>query len=86
MKCNIFLNFIREKHKRYTPDPITGIKQRKRKHKRKSLDVENPEGQSQPEIHRRITIKVYYYSLYIIHYITVRIYVYTYLIIILLNR
>ena len=64
MKCNIFLNFIREKHKRYTPDPITGIKQRKRKHKRKSLDVENPEGQSQPEIHRRITIKVYYYSLY----------------------
>ncbi|OAD58075.1 PHD finger protein 14, partial [Eufriesea mexicana] len=48
----------REKHKRYTPDPITGIKQRKRKHKRKSLDVENPEGQSQPEIHRRITIKI----------------------------
>ena len=48
----------REKHKRYTPDPITGIKQRKRKHKRKSLDVENPEGQGQPEIHRRITIKV----------------------------
>ena len=48
----------REKHKRYTPDPITGVKQRKRKHKRKSLDVENPEGQGQPEIHRRITIKV----------------------------
>ncbi|KAH0554882.1 hypothetical protein KQX54_013616 [Cotesia glomerata] len=46
----------REKHKRYTPDPITGIKQRKRKHKRKSLDVENPDGQ--PEIHRRITIKI----------------------------
>ncbi|XP_078040799.1 PHD finger protein 14 isoform X1 [Augochlora pura] len=48
----------REKHKRYTPDPITGIKQRKRKHKRKSLDVENPEGQGQPEVHRRITIKI----------------------------
>lgn len=48
----------REKHKRYTPDPITGVKQRKRKHKRKSLDVENPENQGQPEIHRRITIKV----------------------------
>ncbi|XP_012283538.1 PHD finger protein 14 isoform X1 [Orussus abietinus] len=48
----------REKHKRYTPDPITGVKQRKRKHKRKSLDVENPEGQCQPEIHRRITIKI----------------------------
>ncbi|XP_066589670.1 PHD finger protein 14 isoform X2 [Prorops nasuta] len=48
----------REKHKRYTPDPITGIKQRKRKHKRKSLDIENPEGQAQPEIHRRITIKI----------------------------
>ncbi|KAG7211298.1 hypothetical protein KM043_010597 [Ampulex compressa] len=48
----------REKHKRYTPDPITGVKQRKRKHKRKSLDVENPEVQSQPEIHRRITIKI----------------------------
>ncbi|XP_033201657.1 PHD finger protein 14 isoform X4 [Bombus vancouverensis nearcticus] len=58
MNHNIFSNFIREKHKRYTPDPITGIKQRKRKHKRKSLDVENPEGQSQPEIHRRITIKI----------------------------
>ncbi|XP_053973736.1 PHD finger protein 14 isoform X1 [Hylaeus volcanicus] len=48
----------REKHKRYTPDPITGVKQRKRKHKRKSLDVENPEGQGQPEVHRRITIKI----------------------------
>ncbi|XP_018361450.1 PREDICTED: PHD finger protein 14 isoform X2 [Trachymyrmex cornetzi] len=48
----------REKHKRYSPDPITGIKQRKRKHKRKSLDIENPEVQSQPEIHRRITIKI----------------------------
>lgn len=49
----------REKHKRYTPDPITGIKQRKRKHKRKSLDIENPEGHpGHPEIHRRITIKV----------------------------
>lgn len=52
------LYIIREKHKRYTPDPITGVKQRKRKHKRKSLDVENPEGQGQPEVHRRITIKV----------------------------
>ncbi|XP_014473701.1 PREDICTED: PHD finger protein 14 isoform X3 [Dinoponera quadriceps] len=48
----------REKHKRYTPDPITGVKQRKRKHKRKSLDIENPEVQSQPEVHRRITIKI----------------------------
>ncbi|XP_046610280.1 PHD finger protein 14 isoform X1 [Neodiprion virginianus] len=48
----------REKHKRYTPDPITGVKQRKRKHKRKSLDVENPETQGQPEVHRRITIKI----------------------------
>lgn len=49
----------REKHKRYTPDPITGIKQRKRKHKRKSLDIENPEGHpGHPEIHRRITIKI----------------------------
>ncbi|XP_015606365.1 PHD finger protein 14 isoform X2 [Cephus cinctus] len=48
----------REKHKRYTPDPITGVKQRKRKHKRKSFDVENPETQGQPEIHRRITIKI----------------------------
>lgn len=48
----------REKHKRYTPDPITGVKQRKRKHKRKSLDVENPE--THPEFHRRITIKVFY--------------------------
>ncbi|XP_032670451.1 PHD finger protein 14 isoform X1 [Odontomachus brunneus] len=48
----------REKHKRYTPDPITGIKQRKRKHKRKSLDIENPELQGQPEVHRRITIKI----------------------------
>ncbi|XP_034945211.1 PHD finger protein 14 [Chelonus insularis] len=46
----------REKHKRYTPDPITGVKQRKRKHKRKSMDIENPEGQ--PEVHRRITIKI----------------------------
>lgn len=48
--------FYREKHKRYTPDPITGAKPRKRKHKRKCLDVESTEGQ--PEIHRRITIKV----------------------------
>ncbi|XP_063982197.1 PHD finger protein 14 isoform X1 [Diachasmimorpha longicaudata] len=48
----------REKHKRYTPDPITGVKQRKRKHKRKSVDVENPDNQGQPEIHRRITIKI----------------------------
>ncbi|XP_015175796.1 PREDICTED: PHD finger protein 14 isoform X3 [Polistes dominula] len=48
----------REKHKRYTPDPITGIKQRKRKHKRKSLDIENPDLQAQPEVHRRITIKI----------------------------
>ncbi|KAK2584691.1 hypothetical protein KPH14_007027 [Odynerus spinipes] len=48
----------REKHKRYTPDPITGIKQRKRKHKRKSLDIENPDVQAQPEVHRRITIKI----------------------------
>lgn len=55
---NTNLYFIREKHKRYSPDPITGIKQRKRKHKRKSLDIENPEVQSQPEVHRRITIKV----------------------------
>jgi len=50
--------YYREKHKRYSPDPITGVKQRKRKHKRKSLDIENPELQSQPEVHRRITIKV----------------------------
>lgn len=56
--CKFILYFIREKHKRYTPDPITGVKQRKRKHKRKSLDIENPEVQSQPEVHRRITIKV----------------------------
>ncbi|XP_043682901.1 PHD finger protein 14 isoform X3 [Vespula pensylvanica] len=48
----------REKHKRYTPDPITGVKQRKRKHKRKSLDIENPDLQAQPEVHRRITIKI----------------------------
>ncbi|KAK0095862.1 hypothetical protein PV326_007195 [Microctonus aethiopoides] len=50
----------REKHKRYTPDPITGVgvKQRKRKHKRKSLDVENLEISTQPEVHRRITIKI----------------------------
>ncbi|XP_043284998.1 PHD finger protein 14 isoform X2 [Venturia canescens] len=48
----------REKHKRYTPDPITGVKQRKRKHKRKSMDIENPENTGQPEIHRRITIKI----------------------------
>lgn len=58
VKYTIFYFSVREKHKRYTPDPITGVKQRKRKHKRKSLDVENPEGQSQPEVHRRITIKV----------------------------
>ncbi|XP_003423803.1 PHD finger protein 14 isoform X2 [Nasonia vitripennis] len=48
----------REKHKRYTPDPITGVKQRKRKHKRKSLDAENPENHGPPEVHRRITIKI----------------------------
>jgi hypothetical protein len=59
------VNF-REKHKRYTPDPITGGKQRKRKHKRKSLDMENSENHAHPEVHRRITIKViiikYYYK------------------------
>ncbi|KAJ8667179.1 hypothetical protein QAD02_008841 [Eretmocerus hayati] len=48
----------REKHKRYSPDPITGAKQRKRKHKRKSLDSENPENHKPPEVHRRITIKI----------------------------
>lgn len=61
-----YLIFFREKHKRYSPDPITGIKQRKRKHKRKSLDLENPEVQSQPEVHRRITIKVSIFPLYFI--------------------
>lgn len=59
MISNLYKYFIREKHKRYSPDPITGVKQRKRKHKRKSLDIENPEIQSQPEFHRRITIKVF---------------------------
>lgn len=59
MISNLYKYFIREKHKRYSPDPITGVKQRKRKHKRKSLDIENPEVQSQPEFHRRITIKVF---------------------------
>ncbi|XP_058796321.1 PHD finger protein 14 isoform X2 [Phymastichus coffea] len=48
----------REKHKRYTPDPITGVKQRKRKHKRKSLDMENPQNHNPHEVHRRITIKI----------------------------
>lgn len=70
MKINkLFLILFREKHKRYSPDPITGIKQRKRKHKRKSLDIENPEIQSQPEIHRRITIKVL--IIFLLYFITI---------------
>lgn len=50
----------REKHKRYTPDPITGIRQRKHKHKRKSLDVDYPQTNGQEDVPRRITIKVRY--------------------------
>ncbi|XP_023314177.1 PHD finger protein 14 [Trichogramma pretiosum] len=49
----------REKHKRYSPDMISGsTKQRKRKHKRKNAEIElDGEGKPQ-EAHRRITIKI----------------------------